>query len=328
MRLQSEIYQLGVFRVVVVFLGLDARIRQVVNLDSQAHLACRGLHQSRDVQDGKLLRELVEYAALAREGRVQARQLDATHGISNIQKAARLTSFAIDGQRMSDGCLDTKTVQDRTEDFIVIEAIDESLVEADFIGHGAVDDALVEIGGAELPDLAAEHDVVAVVNFREVIKRAGLFRVGKNVAAPVVLDGDVALFNINIRRAVFAHRTQLDQVTLRLEFLECEEQVEGAHNVVHLREDGVFPVDHRVGSGALLGKMDDGVGLERFDRGREKVVIGHVAGERFYDVPGEFLPDPQPVREGTNRRQGLHAEFMIPLPARKVVENGYRVALP
>ncbi len=143
-----------------------------------------------------------------------------------------------------------------------------------------------------------------------------------------MLDGDVALLNINIGRAVFTHRAQLDQVTLRLEFLEREEHVEGADNVVHLREDGVFPVDHRVGSGALLGKMDDSVGLKHLDGRREKIVIGHVAGERFDDVPGEFLPDPQPVREGTNRRQGLHAEFVIPLPARKIVENGYRVALP
>ena len=42
-----------------------------------------------------------------------------------------------------------------------------------------------------------------------------------------------------------------------------EEHVQRAHDIVHLREDGVLAVDHRVGSGALLGEMHDGVGLER-----------------------------------------------------------------
>ena len=46
------------------------------------------------------------------------------------------------------------------------------------------------------------------------------------------------------------------------EFAHGEEQVQRAHDIVHLREHRVLAVDHRIRSGALLGKVHDGFGLE------------------------------------------------------------------
>ena len=78
-----------------------------------------------------------------------------------------------------------------------------------------------------------------------------------------MLDGDVALFDVDVGRAVLAHGAQLDQVAVGGELADGEEHVEGADDVVDLGEDGVLAVDHRVGRGALLGEVHDGVGLER-----------------------------------------------------------------
>ena len=101
--------------------------------------------------------------------------------------------------------------------FVVIEAVDQGFVERRFVGHGAVHHALVQIGGAQAPDLAGEHDVVAVVHLGEVVERAGLLGKRQHVFAAVMLDGDIALFDIDIGRAVFAHRPEFHQVAVRLE---------------------------------------------------------------------------------------------------------------
>ena len=118
---------------------------------------------------------------------------------------------------------------------------------------------------------------MAVVHFREVIEGAGLLGVREHVLAAVVLDGDVALFDIDVRRAVFAHGAEFDQMAIGLIFAESEEQIERADDIVDLGEDGVLAVDHRVGSRALLGKMNDRLGLEFLDHGGEEFVVGHIA---------------------------------------------------
>ena len=71
----------------------------MLDLHLQAHW-CRRPGPVRELQHGKLLGELVEDPALARRGGVQARDLDALHRIANIEKAARLSALAVDGQRM------------------------------------------------------------------------------------------------------------------------------------------------------------------------------------------------------------------------------------
>jgi hypothetical protein len=143
------------------------------------------LHHVRQFQHLELLGELIEHAALAGLGRIQAGQFDATHGVANIQIAARLSALAVHGQRISHGGLHAEPVQHRAENFVVIEAVDQRLVERHFVGHGAVDHALIQVGGAQPPDPAAEHDVVAVMHLGEVIERAGLLGERQHVARPL-----------------------------------------------------------------------------------------------------------------------------------------------
>jgi len=81
---------------------------------------------------------------------------------------------------------------------------------------------LIKVRGSNAPDLAREHHVVAVVHLREVIKGSRLLRERNHVLAAVVFDGDVALFDVDVGRAVLAHGSQLDEVTIRQEFADCE----------------------------------------------------------------------------------------------------------
>ena len=89
-----------------------------------------GLHHVREIQHRELLRELVVDAALAARGRILAGNFDATHGVANIQKAARLSALAVHRQRLPDGRLHAKAVEHRAKHIVVVKAIDERLIEA------------------------------------------------------------------------------------------------------------------------------------------------------------------------------------------------------
>src|SRR5712692_10513894 len=143
------------------------------------------------------------------------RKLDASDRVPNVQKTARLTALAVNRERLSDDRLHAEAIEDRAENVVIIEAIDERFVERGFLRHRSVNDALIEVRRANSPDFAGEYHVVAVMHFRQVIKGSGLFREGHHVLAPVVFDGDVG-------RAVLAHGPQLDEVTIRQKFADRE----------------------------------------------------------------------------------------------------------
>src|SRR5271169_100127 len=111
MRLQSELDELGVFRIVIVLFRLDARVRDVIDSHVQPELFAFRLNHASQVQHGKLLGELVEDAELSLGGGIQAGNLNATHGVTNVEEAAGLSAFAINGERSSDGGLDAETIQ-------------------------------------------------------------------------------------------------------------------------------------------------------------------------------------------------------------------------
>src|SRR5271167_4563890 len=111
-----------------MLLRLDAGIGQVVDSDLESRLFADGLHHFRELQDGELLRELVEDAEFTLLGGVVTRDLNATHGVANIQKAAGLPTLAVNRQRIIQRGLRAEAIENRPEDFVVVEAIDESLV--------------------------------------------------------------------------------------------------------------------------------------------------------------------------------------------------------
>ena len=229
-------------------------------------------------------------------GRIQAGDLDAANGIADIQEPARLPALSVYRQRMSRRGLDAEAVQHRSKDVVVIETVDQRFVQHHFVGHGAIHHSLIQIGGAQPPDLAGEHHVVAVVHLGEVIERARLFGIRQHVRPAVVLDADVAFFNIDIRRAVFAHGAELHQVAIGPEFLKRKQEVQRSHHIVHLSEHRMFAVDHRIRSGALLGKVNHRIRLEVFDHARQEIVVVDIADKHLDGLPSELLPDAQPVR--------------------------------
>jgi hypothetical protein len=52
---------------------------------------------------------------------------------------------------MANGRLGAEAVQHGAEDLVVVEAVDQASSMSDFVGDGAVDDALVQVGGAQIP---------------------------------------------------------------------------------------------------------------------------------------------------------------------------------
>ena len=80
-------------RIVVVFLGFDSRIGEVIDFHRYPQLlpcaldhSCRGLRL-------KTVGELVEHAALTSSRRIQTRNFDATYGVADIEKSAGLASL-------------------------------------------------------------------------------------------------------------------------------------------------------------------------------------------------------------------------------------------
>src|SRR5713226_8281515 len=325
-RLQAEVDELRVLGVVIVLLGLHTRIRNVIDLDRHSKFLRGGFHHAGQIQNGKLLGELVVNAALAFGCRVMTRNLDTSDRIPNVEETARLTALTIDRERLADGRLHAETIEDGAEDVVIIEPIDECFIERGFVRHRSVNDALIEVRGTNAPDLAREHHVVAVVHLREVIEGSGLLRERQHVLAAVVFDGDVALLDVDVRRAVLAHGPQFDEVPIRQEFADGEKDVQCSDDVVDLREDGVLAVNHRVGSRALFREVDHRFRLEGLERGSEKVVVGNVADEQFDGFAGQVLPDPDAIRQRANRSQRLRAKLVVPKAPQKVVNDGNRMA--
>ncbi len=150
---------------------------------------------------------------------------------------------------------------------------------------------------------------------------------GSESVAAVVIDADVAFFDVDVGRAVFAHGAQLHQMAVGLELAQREEQVQRPDQVVDLGEGGVLAVDHGIRRRPLLGEMDDGVGLEVANVGRKESEVGHVAHKKVDDVAGKIFPDLQTIAQRANGRQGLDAEITVPLPADKAVHNGDLMSL-
>ena len=109
---------------------------------------------------------------------------------------------------------------------------------------------------------------------------------------------DVAFFDVDIGRAIFAHRAELDQMAIRQKLTHREQHVQRAHDIVHLGENGVLAVNHRIGSGALFGKVHDRFRLKTLRRGQQEIVVGNIADEHVDGLTGETAPRSQAILSG------------------------------
>ena len=93
------------------------------------------------------LGDLVEHRdLLAALGRVLQGDLDAAHGVADVDERPGLAAGAVHGQRVADRRLHEEAVEHGAVVAVVVEAVDEALVEGRLGGLGAPDDALVQVG--------------------------------------------------------------------------------------------------------------------------------------------------------------------------------------
>src|SRR5205807_706952 len=111
-RLQPQLEELGVDRVVVVVGRLVARVVEVDHVQGPAVVVGgRAADDTRDFLDREDLGQLVEDAVLARLRRVAHREVDAHQRVADVDVAADLIAAPVDGQRMPHHRLHAESVE-------------------------------------------------------------------------------------------------------------------------------------------------------------------------------------------------------------------------
>ncbi len=193
----------------VLFL-LYSRIVEVLNLHVQAIRLAGPLDKFGQPVNRVLLGELIQHPEHTWLGGIEACQFHATQRIDDVQITSSLTASAVNRQWMADNCLYAEPIQGCSPHIVVIETRSQSRVESGLSGLDAVDDTLVQIGRSYTPDPARELDVVAVVNFGQVVEGAGSLREQHALFAALVLDVQPAFLDFNVRRTVLSHRAQFN----------------------------------------------------------------------------------------------------------------------
>ena len=143
MRCQAELHEAAVHDVVVVRLGFDARVLDVLDAGLTG---IRGRDDLCDLGHGEALGHLVEHPELARVSGLLGGQAQAFNGVADVDDASGLPAPAVDRQRLAEHRLHDEAVQNGPEDRVVVEAGGEAVVESGLGGLLPVDDALVQIG--------------------------------------------------------------------------------------------------------------------------------------------------------------------------------------
>ena len=195
-------------------------------------------------------------------------------------------------------------------------------------GRLPVHDTLVQIRRAQAPGPAAERDVVAVVDLGQVVEAARLLGERQDVGAAAVRDLDVALLDVDVGRAVLAHRPELDEVDRGVDVGDGIDEVQRAHDVVDLGVDRVLAVDHGVGGAALLGEVDDGIGAEAAHHVVDEGLFGQIADEHVESLARHLLPAVDPPVQRGDRDERVNPHFEVVAPPGEVVRDAHLVAGP
>ena len=110
-------------------------------------------------------------------GRIVERELDAAHGVLDVDEGPRLAAGPVHGQRIADRRLHQEAVQHRAVVAVVVEAVDQPLVEPGLLGLRAPDDALVQVGDPQAVVLGVELEQQRVQGLGQVVDAAGIGRV-------------------------------------------------------------------------------------------------------------------------------------------------------
>ena len=168
---EAQVEKLLVARAVVVLLLFHTGIGEVLDGHRVAKLFSLAPDGFGQFQDAEGLGELVEDAVFSRLGGIEDGKFDAAQGVANIQEGPSLTAGAVKREWNARHGLDAKAVQGSAKDCIIVKTGCQARVQFSFVRGHPVDNALVEVRGAQLPRAAREHDVVTVMDFAQMIER-------------------------------------------------------------------------------------------------------------------------------------------------------------
>ena len=262
MGFQTEFEQARMVGIVVVILGLDARIGQVLDFDVQAERAAHALDAIGQFIDRECLRELVKNPQLARIDRVLDREANAIQRVLEVEIAAGLTTRSIHSQRVPRDSLHDEAVEGCSKHFVVGEGREERLIVVVLIGLEPVDRPLHEIGDADVPDPTVVPEQIGVHDLGRVVEAAGLPGEERLLGSPSELQIKPPFGDIDIGCAVFAHRAELDQVAVGAVIPNAEDGVERDAEVVVQGQVRGLIIQHRIGGRGLLSVMDYDLGLD------------------------------------------------------------------
>ena len=265
--------------------------------------------------------------------RVFHRQLDALDRVLDVDEGPGLAAGAVHGQGMAHRRLHHEPVEHGAVVAVVVEAVDEPLIQARFVGLGSPDDALVQVCDAQAVVLVVVGEHECIHGLGQVVDASRLGRVGDLHllfhAVHVDLDGHVAFGDRHAHRAVAvdAGGAQVHQVNVQARLDDGAQDVVGGVDVVVHRVTLVRRALHRIGRGALLGKVDGRLRLDLFEEAQHPVVVvGKVDVAKFNLLSGHLLPCGDPLVDRLDRRQRIAAQLDVDLSPRKVVDNDDVVA--
>ncbi len=246
-----------------------------------------------------------------------------------MDEGAGLAAGPVDGQRVADRRLHQKAIQDRPVVAVVVEAVDQPVVQPRLGGLGAPHDPLVQIGDPGTVVLVVVREQQLILGLGHVVDRARVGRVQDflaNLAAVVGVDLDleVALRDLDPGGAVAvdAHRPQVHDVRVELGLDQRGQQVVGRVDVVEDRVALVPRALHRVRRGALLGEVDDRIGLVVGQQVQQHpVVLGDVEPMERDLTAGQLAPGRQARPDRRDRRQRLGLELDVGVAPRQVVDD-------
>ena len=288
--LQTQIAELLVGNIELVLGSLLSGVGKHVHFNA----GLRG-HESGNIADSAGLGHLVkDLHSLSGLGRVVDGNLNAAGGVGNVNESTGLSAGAVDGQGNAHGSLHEEAVEDGAIISVVVEAVDQALVLNGLGGVGAPNDALVQVGDADVVVLLVELPDEGVEALGGVVDGSGVGGVEDvGLAAAGEGDVDVALGNFSAGGtvAVDAHGSEVDNVGVDVGIHDGAAKVVGAGDIV---VDGVtlgLGRLHGVRGGALLGKVDDGIGLLVLDElDEEVVVLGNVDVDELHVLARNLLP--------------------------------------
>ncbi len=305
-RVETQLDEAAVVNDQIILHRFVARVGQVVHLRAgeSSHLLGQFSHL---MTFGHLIEDLDPFA---RFRRILKGQLHAAHRITDVDEGAGLASGAVHREWVADRSLHQEAIENGAVVTVVIEAVGQARVAVGGIGVGAPDDALVQVGDADLVVLVVVEEQQLIERLGHVVDaaRAGRMEDLLLEAAAVRLGHlhlEVALGNRGAAVgavAVHTHGAEVHHMDVLAALHDGGEQVVGAVDVV---VDGVAlggAALHRVGRCSLLSEMNNGIRLLLQQQIEHALVlVGDVHVHEAHGLATDLLPGLQPLADGGDR---------------------------